>query len=938
MAMTMLLVTMLNVAASSIETKSASTLVNERMKELGGSMDLHQALEAIQYNNEIPEAIKHLLKRKQQKNAGEKMSLLQGKQTPDADTLRKLDEARVILNKMYIGNQEELDVVIWDCRTYLNAQIKLMDENTRLRTMMGAAMARARAMQLEASAGIKEAKAELYNLNAALFDHEHGCSETLGALREQEAVLANDYEVGMMIQNATERTCAAQQSVSMIACKTTTKKGGAVADDSEELTYDFGPDYKDINTKFTTPLAKQAMQRMMKLALDKEEASPHFGLLQIDRHEMRKRRMAGELNKDKKAPSPAPKTVEIAPVPAPAPDLAISDEHAEHASLPDRPKCSTDDANCPLLFDQIAQMVGEILDALQKVRKEIAETEAHCNAVTADYEGQIAEWEEILDQDQVKLAQAIETENTNAESLRQKVIEYNALNDEFVAKKTACDAKKTEITNTLCGIKIVRLEVYHNEGVYDIIIQDCEVGDWVDNDCDVTCGGGEQSVTREILQEAGPPENPGAECPPVVQKQACNTEGCPVNCAMNDWSEWTACSKDCGSGVKQKARSVSIEAENGGEACEATDMAQVCNMDACDADCVLAEWAPWEKCSKSCNGGIEIRRKYILEEARGMGVCAHEDSPDRFEERPCNMDPCPPNLVCNSKADIVLVLDGSGSVRTKGFAATKLFARKLVERLEINENATKVGLIRFSKKVDVLEQMTFDKDAVLNQIDTMSFPRRTTSTSIAMSMALDVLKAGGRKEVAKSNTIIFLVTDGRPNNAEASNKMAETVRAAGRLVVVPVGTGMGAAGLEQMMSWATFPPEENVLQAEDYKTLPTKVSAFIADICQDLTCRETTEEADMSDYIGCQTQTVEGLGCQYWEEVEDSPYKPNKKGAYPKEAVEGGILGGHNYCRNPDKKPGGIWCYTSSVETPWDYCEPRPANATGWGRGLGHGA
>jgi hypothetical protein len=39
-----------------------------------------------------------------------------------------------------------------------------------------------------------------------------------------------------------------------------------------------------------------------------------------------------------------------------------------------------------------------------------------------------------------------------------------------------------------------------------------------------------------------------------------------------------------------------------------------CNTGACDVDCVLAEWAPWEKCSKSCNGGIEIRRKYIQEE------------------------------------------------------------------------------------------------------------------------------------------------------------------------------------------------------------------------------------------------------------------------------------------------------------------------------------
>jgi len=357
-------------------------------------------------------------------------------------------------------------------------------------------------------------------------------------------------------------------------------------------------------------------------------------------------------------------------------------------------------------------------------------------------------------------------------------------------------------------------------------------------------------------------------------------------------------------------------------------------MDACDADCVLAEWAPWEQCSKACNGGIEIRRKYILEDVRGMGSCPDENGADRFEERECNLEACPPNLVCTSKADIVLVLDGSGSVRTKGFAATKLFARKLVERLEMGEGQTKVGLIKFSKDIEVLEQMTFDKEAVLTQIDDMTFPRRTTSTSTALSMALDVLKAGGRKDVEKTDTIVFLVTDGKPNNAEATDLQAAAVRAAGRLVVVPVGSGMGSAGLEQMMSWATFPPEENVIQVQKYDQLPASISSIIADLCKDLSCRETATEADMSDYIGCQTETVGGLSCQMWTDIDPSVNEAllgkNRKGQYSQEAVAGNIVGGHNYCRNPDKKEGGIWCYTTSVETPWDYCEPRASNATGW--------
>ena len=31
-------------------------------------------------------------------------------------------------------------------------------------------------------------------------------------------------------------------------------------------------------------------------------------------------------------------------------------------------------------------------------------------------------------------------------------------------------------------------------------------------------------------------------------------------------------------------------------------------------------------------------------------------------------------------------------------------------------------------------------------------------------------------------------------------------------------------------------------------------------------------------------------------------------------------LAGHNYCRNPDGRGEGVWCYTSSAEIRWEYC------------------
>merc|ERR1719379_458119 len=125
-------------------------------------------------------------------------------------------------------------------------------------------------------------------------------------------------------------------------------------------------------------------------------------------------------------------------------------------------------------------------------------------------------------------------------------------------------------------------------------------------------------------------------------------------------------------------------------------------------------------------------------EAKGMGQCIDENTPERFEEKECNEEVCPPNLVCNSKADILFILDGSGSVRPAGFAATKAFAISMASRLNMGENNTKAGVILFSKYVDVLNMMTFDKDDLLQKLTDMPFPRRTTSTSKALSTALDV--------------------------------------------------------------------------------------------------------------------------------------------------------------------------------------------------------
>lgn len=75
-------------------------------------------------------------------------------------------------------------------------------------------------------------------------------------------------------------------------------------------------------------------------------------------------------------------------------------------------------------------------------------------------------------------------------------------------------------------------------------------------------------------------------------------------------------------------------------------------------------------------------------------------------------------------------------------------------------------------------------------------------------------------------------------------------------------------------------------------------------------CQTLTLSKPGSDYAGAVSQTVNGIQCQNWQS--NSPH-PHSYGHH----------GNHNYCRNDDLAsvaPKGVWCFTTSVWTRWDYC------------------
>jgi len=166
---------------------------------------------------------------------------------------------------------------------------------------------------------------------------------------------------------------------------------------------------------------------------------------------------------------------------------------------------------------------------------------------------------------------------------------------------------------------------------------DCVWSEWSDwQGCSKSCGGGVSSRTRSELVPAA---YGGRICYGAVHEDdVCKEEHCPVDCKWNSWSEWGACSKSCGGGLRKQSRD-SEWARFGGAECDGNDTkSEVCNEDDCPIDCQWSAWGAWQNCSKTCNSGFTSRsRDKFPIESNGGAVCAGSSN----EQKACNTQGCP---------------------------------------------------------------------------------------------------------------------------------------------------------------------------------------------------------------------------------------------------------------------------------------------------------
>jgi len=706
-----------------------------------------------------------------------------------------VDKAKKMLNEMIEEVQSKYDLELQTCCNYDESQSAIIEETRQDISMYNAIAAEARGEVLEASDQIHICETKLPELSDALSSHNKECKEEIAALEAQLAIVMADISVMDTILGMTK----CDKSLFLLRCEDACTGASFVSFGHEGMhKAAMGLKSTGVRDLLTDSLAEAYGD-------DSENATLNFTTTW--------------------APVTIPEMTLTRTGPCKAP--VAEDKRTGKCSMNSNP-------NCPKMQEKFKYIQSGIEDKRDELQEQLAKLKKDCETVRLNLEAQISDFESKLKEAQVALAAGTKKINNAEAQSRLKNTELKVLLADYARMTKTCHTNYETYEGEECGLKKIRGELYKMQGQNNpAFFQDCVVSGWLPGECSATCAGGVMKLTRSIVTK---PVG-GASCPLLEAQKPCNEHKCPIDCKVHDWEGWSGCSSKCGGGLKERNRGVDVEPMHGGEPCGETSEAISCNLQACDKNCVLSDWGGWSECSKECDAGVTERTKTILEPVVGDGTCDAIRSDERHQQSTCNAFQCKravgqPTLRCKSKLDVILVIDGSGSLGQQGWDASVKAGAMLARAFGGGTGGTsdvKIAVLLYSYYSKWIQHFSSDCAGAATKIENMAWPRSMTFTANALLTARSELSLG--RDDAQS--IIILITDGRPMSMRRTAWASYWLRRDARLMVVPVTRW---APVAEAKSWASYPKEDNFLPLPSFSDLdnPDKIDLIIADACPDV--------------------------------------------------------------------------------------------------------
>jgi len=744
-----------------------------------------------------------------------------------------VDGARDLLNDMIFQSSEKYDKEIIDCTESYADKCAAMEECRGKIAASNYVAASSRASILDSQETINRAQVDIPTGKLNLKTHQFKCKAQLSRMNTRLKIVQGDIAVLTSILKMTDcdKTFVQMEKLALLHCQDPCTKKSFVSFNEDSL--------KHKVSQLQTSLSQGLMQDTFKDLFQGIVGLDSVAFLQLDEHQ------SPITNKTNFDNPPLPRTA----VPGdPCTSKAAGAPTYEHKR---KAKCTiAKSPQCYKLQERFLLIQSGVKDERDNLLSEIEFTKEACDETSKTLQSEIQDDTQRLADAQTQLAESMTKEANAAEFARQTARLNAQLNTALKTKMSSCNKHYIQFETELCALKKIRGELYKMKG-RTVFFQDCIVAKWDPESCTKVCGGGEQKLTRNVMTHP----NGGAKCLNLAAMKQCNMQPCPVDCKLATWAGWSKCSAECGGGVQQRLREVKVAMKFGGKPCDSSSETQACNNQACEKDCVLASWTKWSQCSKDCDGGTQKRQKMVSQQAEGAGKCSGRWSRERLQYKKCNMRRCPlkvgaTTLQCNDKVDIVLLLDGSGSLGQSGWNAEIKAAKTFITAFSGSGAQAEFAVVLYSgprtwggvrkcfskskAKVDMaatckissVTHFTNDTKSVQEKVAGLTWPRGSTLTSLALLSAHAEL-ALGRKD---ARSIVVVITDGRPLSYRNTGLASRFIRKSARLIWVPVTR---YAPLRYIKKWATRRWQENVVQVRTFADLekPDMVTHVVANIC-----------------------------------------------------------------------------------------------------------
>lgn len=188
---------------------------------------------------------------------------------------------------------------------------------------------------------------------------------------------------------------------------------------------------------------------------------------------------------------------------------------------------------------------------------------------------------------------------------------------------------------------------------------------------------------------------------------------------------------------------------------------------------------------------------------------------------------------CRNNADIVFMLDSSGSMRDEGFLKVKEFVNDMVDTLNVAKGESMIGVMTFSDtaQLDIPLGRYQTRTEIRQAIDQIIYRRGKTNTAAALRLLreqgfpADKINPFHRK-------IAVILTDGNSDNFLETIKEAMLTRAAGiTLLVIPATDWINMLEIKEI---ATDPDEANIFMVKNVDELQTISKALQRTLCDSM--------------------------------------------------------------------------------------------------------